>query len=49
MNTMDKKNEARNALLIKILANLCIVYIILNKYEESKEVNEMALEIINKR
>jgi len=28
------------------LANLCIVYIVLNKYEDSKEANEGAIEII---
>ena len=31
---------------MKIYANLCIIYIVLNKFEYSKEVNESAIEII---
>lgn len=41
-----KPSETRKALFIKIYANLCIIYIVLNKYEESKEVNETAIEMI---
>ena len=41
-----KPSETRKALFVKIYANLCIIYIVLNKYEESKEVNEQAIEMI---
>ncbi|KRX10275.1 hypothetical protein PPERSA_09659 [Pseudocohnilembus persalinus] len=36
----DRKNEAHCALMIKIYANLCISYIVINKYQDSKDANE---------
>ena len=32
--------------MIKIFANLCIIYIIMGKYEESKDINENAIQVI---
>jgi hypothetical protein len=35
-----KPNDARRPLFVKIFANLCILYIIVNKYDEGKTANE---------
>ncbi|EGR27036.1 hypothetical protein IMG5_202740 [Ichthyophthirius multifiliis] len=49
LQTLEKVNqisEHRNALYVKIYANLCVVYIILNRYDEAQQSNEQAINII---